>query len=87
MNLPERDVRRQQARGRDQLAALEASYAKHPDAVVETTYESSEGGKGQEHLSIRELARSHLLGVTEDDIPQPPCFRRVARRLRTLLAN
>ena len=85
MDLPQREVRRQQARGRRQLAALEAAYRKHPDAVVETTYESSEGGTVKEDLTVRKLARSHLLGVTEDDIPQPPCFKRLARRLRALL--
>lgn len=84
MDLAQGKVRRQQAEGRKQLAALEAAYAKHPDAVVETTYESSEGGTVTEDLAVRKLARSHLLGVTED-VPRPPCLQRVARRLRALL--
>jgi hypothetical protein len=87
MNLPPRDVRRQQARGRRQLAALKASYAEHPDAVVETTYESHDGETVKEDNTIRELARSHLDGVTEFGTPKHACLLYVAHELRALLAD
>ena len=86
-NLPRREVRRRQRNGRRQLDALEAAYARHPDAIVKTTYLSSDQGPGEEDVTIRSLARGHLAGVTEEGLSRPACFQRTARRLRTLLAH
>src|SRR4051794_18933080 len=44
--LPSADSRRRQTTGRRQLAALEAAYRRHPDALVHTTYASSDEGPG-----------------------------------------
>jgi hypothetical protein len=85
MRLPAREVRRDRAKGRRQLAALTAAYRKHPEAKVKTTYFSSDEGDGSEDLTVRELARSHLAGATEDGLTDAPCFKRVARRLRALV--
>jgi hypothetical protein len=85
MDLPTHEVRRNRARGRRQLAALEAAYRRHPDAVVETTYASSDEGDGEQDLTIRELVRDQLAGATEEGLTDATCFKRVARRLRALL--
>jgi hypothetical protein len=62
--LPSAEVRRRQRHGRRQFAALEAAYRRHPDALVRTTYLSSDEGPGTEDITVRELARSHLRGST-----------------------
>ena len=85
MRLPASEVRRDRAKGRRQLAALEAAYRKHPDAKVKTTYLSSDDGNGSEDLTVRDLVRSHLAGATEEGMTGAPCFKRVVRRLRALL--
>src|SRR5437016_9430760 len=48
--LPALEVRRREATGRRQLAALEAAYATHPDALVKTTYASSDEGPGTKDI-------------------------------------
>src|SRR4051794_22353058 len=85
--LPAREVGRRKATGRRQLAALEAAYASHPDALVRTTYASSDEGPGSEDITVRALARTHLEGVTEPGLSRSRCFKRVAQRLRTLLGR
>ena len=84
-NLPQGDVRQRESRGHSQLAALEAAYAKRPDAVVQTTYLSSDQGPGEEQLTVRALARSHLVGITAEGIPRGRCLKRLEDRLRVLL--
>jgi len=85
MNLPADEVRRSKAKGRQQLLALEEAYRADPEALVQTKYFSSDEGDGEEDETVRELARGHLLGATEEGITDAPCFRRAARRLRALL--
>jgi hypothetical protein len=85
--LPPAELRRRQRNGRRQFAALEAAYLRHPDALVHTTYGSSDEGPGSEDITVRELARSHLLGSIGEEVDGSRCFKRLARRLRTLLAR
>ena len=87
LDLARREVRRRRAKGRRELVALEAAYASHPDAVVKTTYLSSDEGPGTEDITIRQLVRGHLAGVTEEGISGSACFKQVAARLRRLLAR
>lgn len=85
MNLPADEVRRARARGRRQFVALEEAYRSDPETLVRTTYASSDEGDGEEDLTVRELARTHLLGATEEGITNEACFHTAARRLRALL--
>lgn len=85
IDLPPDEVRRSKAKGRQQFLALEKAYRANPEALVRTKYFSSDEGDGEEDQTVRELARGHLLGATEEDITDAPCFRRAARRLRALL--
>ena len=86
-HLPPDEVARRQALGRRQLDALRSAYRKHPDAIVETTYASSDEGPGHEEITVRSLVRSHLDGVTEEGIDRSACFKRLATALRKLLAR
>jgi hypothetical protein len=87
MNLPADEVRASKAKARRQFLALEKAYRADPEALVHTKYFSSDEGDGEEDQTVRELARGHLLGATEEGITDAPCFRRAARRLRALLAE
>jgi hypothetical protein len=81
------ETRQRRAAARRQLVALEKAYRKHPEAVVHTTYASSDEGPGAEDVTVRELAHLQLEGVTEPGIDTGPCPKRAARRLRSLLAR
>ena len=82
-NLPRREVRRRQRNGRRPTRRLGSQpYARHPDAIVKTTYLSSDqrprrGRRDHSLARSRPPRRRYRRGVS----PRPACFQRTARRL------
>jgi hypothetical protein len=83
--LPASEVASRRAEGKRQIAALLDALKTHPDALVTTTYASSDEGPGKEDLSVAELADTHLQGLTEPGLSDTPCEKREARKLRRLI--
>ena len=83
-------VRQVRATARRQLQRLLAAHRRDPDAKVRTSFEpSNEPGPKFEELTVSQLMRRHLQGVTEvievGDPPARRCARRLAKRLRAAL--
>ena len=93
LGMSPREEARTRRRGKRQLEAVIAAYRDDPNAVVRTSYTpADEPGIGHEDLTVRELARTHLLTAEEladwaAGQSAGDCYRGVAETLRELVGE
>jgi Flp pilus assembly protein TadD len=58
--LPEPERRATKRRAHGHIAALIEAFSRHPDALVRTTYASSDEGPGREDLTVRQLLQQWI---------------------------